>query len=136
MGLDMVSGERIGPYTIVDKLGEGGMGEVYRATDTSLKRQLAIKVLPASVAADADRRARFQREAEVLAQLNHPNVAAIYGLEQSGATPALVMELVDGPTLADRLTQGAIPVDEACPWRGKSRTRSQRRMRRESSTAI
>ena len=108
-------GTRLGSYEILAAIGEGGMGEVYRATDTSLKRQVAIKVLPASVAADAGRLARFQREAEVLAQLNHPNIAAIYGLEQSGATPALVMELVDGPTLADRLTQGAIPVDEALP---------------------
>jgi eukaryotic-like serine/threonine-protein kinase len=111
----LTPGTRLGVYEITAPLGEGGMGEVYRATDTSLKRQVAIKVLPASVAADADRLARFQREAEVLAQLNHPNIAAIYGLEQSGATPALVMELVDGPTLAGRLTQGAIPVDEALP---------------------
>ena len=108
-------GTRLGSYEILAAIGEGGMGEVYRATDTSLKRQVAIKVLPASVAADADRLARFQREAEVLAQLNHPNIAAIYGLEQSGAAPALVMELVDGPTLADRIAQGAIPVDEALP---------------------
>ncbi len=108
-------GTRLGSYEILAAIGEGGMGEVYRATDTSLKRQVAIKVLPASVAADADRLARFQREAEVLAQLNHPNIAAIYGLEQSGAAPALVMELVDGPTLADRIAQGAIPVDEVLP---------------------
>jgi serine/threonine-protein kinase len=107
-------GTRLGSYEILAAIGEGGMGEVYRATDTSLKRQVAIKVLPASVAADADRLARFQREAEVLAQLNHPNIAAIYGLE-SGATPALVIELVDGPTLADRITEGAISADEALP---------------------
>jgi hypothetical protein len=91
------------------------MGEVYKATDTNLKRSVAIKVLPASVAGDAERLARFQREAEVLAALNHPNIAAIYGLERSGATTALVMELVEGPTLADRIAQGAIPVDEALP---------------------
>jgi eukaryotic-like serine/threonine-protein kinase len=91
------------------------MGEVYRATDTNLKRAVAIKVLPALVAADAERLARFQREAEVLASLNHPNIAAIYGLERSGATTALVMELVEGPTLADRIAQGAIPIDEALP---------------------
>ncbi len=91
------------------------MGEVYKATDTNLKRAVAIKVLPASVASDAERLARFQREAEVLAALNHPNIAAIYGLERSGATTALVMELVEGPTLADRIAQGAIPIDEALP---------------------
>ena len=99
------------------------MGEVYRATDTNLKRQVAIKVLPASVASDAERLARFQREAEVLAALNHPNIAAIYGLERTPGQTALVMELVEGPTLADRIAQGtqgptgvagaAIPLDEA-----------------------
>ena len=87
------------------------MGEVYRATDTNLKRSVAIKVLPASVAADDERLARFQREAAVLASLNHPNIAAIYGLERSTGTTALVMELVEGPTLADQIEQGAIPVD-------------------------
>ncbi len=92
------------------------MGEkVYRATDTNLKRQVAIKVLPASVAGDTDRLARFQREAEVLAALNHPNIAHIHGLEKTDGTIALVMELVEGPTLEDRITQGAIPLDEALP---------------------
>ena len=97
------------------------MGEVYRATDTNLKRAVAIKVLPASVAADVERLARFQREAEVLASLNHPNIAAIYGLERSGATTALVMELVEGPTLADLLAARTLsgprglPLDEALP---------------------
>ena len=108
-------GIRIGPYEITGTLGAGGMGEVYRATDTNLKRAVAIKVLPESVASDADRLARFQREAEVLARLNHPNIAAIYGLERSNGITALVMELVDGPTLADRIRQGPIPVDEALP---------------------
>ena len=89
------------------------MGEVYRATDTHLKRQVAIKVLPESLANDTQRLARFQREAEVLASLNHPNIAQIYGLEKSEGTTALVMEFVEGPTLADRIAQGAIPVDEA-----------------------
>jgi serine/threonine protein kinase len=84
-------------------IGIGGMGEVYQATDTNLKRQVAIKVLPAALAGDAERLARFQREAEVLASLNHPNIAAIYGLEKSGSTIALVMELVEGPTLAERI---------------------------------
>src|ERR1700694_4041088 len=89
------------------------MGEVYRATDTNRKRQVAIKVLPQAVAADAERLARFQREAEVLAALNHPNIAHIHGLEKSGGMTALVMELVDGPTLADRIAEGPIPIDEA-----------------------
>jgi serine/threonine-protein kinase len=89
------------------------MGEVYRATDTNLKRQVAIKVLPAALAADPDRLVRFQREAEVLAALNHPNIAHIHGLEKAGGTLALVMELVEGPTLADRIAQGAIPISEA-----------------------
>jgi len=91
------------------------MGEVYRATDTTLKRQVALKILPASFAADPDRLARLQREAEVLASLNHPNIAAIYGLQDAGGAGALVMELVEGPTLADRVAQGAIPIDEALP---------------------
>src|SRR5262245_56134471 len=91
------------------------MGEVYRATDTNLKRQVAIKVLPAAVSSDPDRLARFQREAEVLAALNHPNVAHIHGLEKADGTIALVMELVEGPTLADRIAQGAIRLDETLP---------------------
>src|SRR5262247_3178688 len=95
-------GTRLGLYTIVSQLGAGGMGEVYRATDTNLKRQVAIKVLPASVASDADRLVRFQREAELLAALNHPNIAHIFGLEKADSTLGLVMELVEGPTLADR----------------------------------
>ena len=97
---------RLGPYEIVALLGVGGMGEVYRANDTNMKRQVAIKVLPASVAVDADRVARFQREAEVLAALNHPNIAHIHGLEKADETIALVMELVEGPTLAERLADG------------------------------
>src|SRR5262245_27462350 len=109
------AGTRLGPYEIVSPIGVGGMGEVYRATDTNLKRQIAIKVLPGSMAGDADRFARFQREAEVLGSLNHPNIAHIYGVERSDGTIALVMELVEGPTLADRITQGAIVPDEALP---------------------
>src|SRR5215510_5879359 len=111
----LTSGTRLGSYEIEVQIGAGGMGQVYRATDTNLKRAVAIKVLPESVASDAERLARFQREAEVLASLNHPNIAAIYGLERSGGTTALVMELVEGPTLADRIARGAIPVDEALP---------------------
>jgi hypothetical protein len=111
----MTPGFRLGPYEIIGSLGAGGMGEVYRAADTNLKRQVAIKVLPASVATDADRLTRFQREAEVLAALNHPNIAHIFGVEKSGGTFALAMELVEGPTLADRIARGAVPLDEAIP---------------------
>src|SRR5579871_5859156 len=91
------------------------MGEVYRATDTNLKRAVAVKVLPTSVAADVERLARFQREAEILAALNHPNIAAIYGLERSGPITALVMELVEGEDLSERIARGPIPVDDALP---------------------
>jgi len=101
----------IAHYKITTKLGEGGMGAVYRATDTKLARDVAIKVLPDSLAADADRLARFTREAQVLASLNHPNIAAIYGVENR----ALILELVEGPTLAERLAQGPIPLEEALP---------------------
>ena len=109
----LLPGTRLGPYEVIAQIGAGGMGEVYRATDTSLRRSVAIKVLPDSVVGDTERLARFQREAEVLAAFNHPNIAAIYGLERSTATTALVMELVEGTTLADRISQGAVPVDEA-----------------------
>jgi hypothetical protein len=108
----LTAGAHLGPFEIVDLLGVGGMGEVYRATDTNLKRQVAIKVLPTTVAADSDQLARFQREAEVLAALNHPNIAHIFGLEKTDGTLALVMELVEGPTLADRIAQSAIPLAE------------------------
>src|SRR5688572_9685478 len=97
-------GTRLGVYEIGDQIGVGGMGEVYRATDTNLKRDVAIKVLPEAVAADAERLARFRREAEVLASLNHPHIAQIYGLERSDRQNALVMELVEGPTLADLIS--------------------------------
>jgi eukaryotic-like serine/threonine-protein kinase len=113
--LALTPGTRLGAYEILSALGAGGMGEVYRATDTKLKRQVAIKILPPSVAADLDRLARFQREAEVLASLNHPHIAAIYGLEDADGVKALVMELVEGPTLADRIAQGPVPSDEALP---------------------
>jgi eukaryotic-like serine/threonine-protein kinase len=96
-------------------IGAGGMGQVYRARDTKRNRHVAIKILPDGLAADHDRLARFQREAEVLASLNHPNIADIYGLEDSGGMTALVMELVEGPTLADRIARGPIALDEALP---------------------
>jgi len=108
-------GSRIGGYEIVSLLGAGGMGEVYRARDTKLNRDVALKILPEAFTADGDRIARFRREAQVLASLNHPNIAAIYGFEDSGTTHALVLELVEGPTLADRIAKGPIPLDEALP---------------------
>ena len=108
-------GSRLGAYELISIIGAGGMGVVYRARDTRLKRDVALKILPESFASDQDRVARFQREAEVLASLNHPNIAAIYGLEDSDGIRALVMELVDGETLAERLARGAIPLDEALP---------------------
>ena len=111
--MSLSSGTRLGPYEILTLIGAGGMGEVYRATDTNLKRAVAIKILPESIAGERERLARFQREAEVLASLNHPNIAAIYGLERSDGTTALVMELVEGPTLADRIAKGPISLDEA-----------------------
>jgi Tol biopolymer transport system component len=106
---------RLGRYEILSRIGAGGMGEVYRARDTKLGRDVAIKVLPEAFARDPERMARFEREAKLLAVLNHPNIAAIYGIEESESTDALVMELAEGPTLADRLTSGPIPVAEALP---------------------
>src|SRR2546428_4810296 len=106
-------GTSLGSYEITALLGKGGMGEVYRARDSKLKREVAIKVLPEEFARDADRVSRFQREAEVLASLNHPNIAAIYDLAEADGSRFLVLELVDGPTLADRLKHGPIPLEEA-----------------------
>jgi eukaryotic-like serine/threonine-protein kinase len=109
----LTPGHRVGPYEIVAPLGAGAMGEVYRAHDTTLNRDVALKVLPELFAVDADRLARFTREAHVLASLNHPNIATIYGLEESNGTQALVLELVEGPTLADRIARGPLALDEA-----------------------
>jgi len=109
----LTPGNRLGSFEIAAQIGVGGMGEVYRATDTNLGRQVAMKVLPESVASDGERLARFDREARTLAALNHPNIAAIYGLERSDGQTALVMELVEGPTLADRIVQGPVLLDEA-----------------------
>ena len=111
--MTLAAGTRLGPYEILSPLGAGGMGEVYRARDGKLNRDVAIKVLPEAVAEDAERLARFQREAQVLAALNHPHIAAIYGLEKSGEVEALVLELVEGETLAEKIARGPIPVDEA-----------------------
>jgi serine/threonine-protein kinase len=113
--MTLTSGTRIGSYEIGTLLGAGGMGEVYRSRDSKLGREVALKVLPTTLAADSDRLGRFSREAKVLAALNHPNIAAIYGLEDSGTRHALVMELVEGPTLAERIKAGPIAIEEALP---------------------
>ena len=116
----LASGTRLGAYEITSAIGAGGMGEVYRARDTRLDRDVAIKILPEPFASDPERLARFDREAKTLAALSHPNIAIIHGVEEGPADAgrsvrALVMELVDGPTLADRIAQGPIPIDEALP---------------------
>jgi serine/threonine protein kinase len=113
--MSLSPGSKLGSYEIVSPLGAGGMGEVYRARDTRLGREVALKVLPTAFASDPERMARFQREAQVLASLNHPRIGAIYGFEDSNGIRALVMELIAGPTLADCIARGAIPVDEALP---------------------
>ncbi|MGH7340348.1 MAG: LpqB family beta-propeller domain-containing protein, partial [Candidatus Rokuibacteriota bacterium] len=110
---ETLEGRRIGPYQLASRIGVGGMGEVYQARDTTLNRQVAIKVLRPAVANDPDRLARFRREAQVLASLNHPHIAQIHGFEEADGVRALVMELVDGPTLADRIASGAIAMAEA-----------------------
>jgi len=107
-------GQRVGPYEILSAIGAGGMGEVYQAHDTKLGRDVAIKVLPEAFAYDPERLSRFQREAKMLASLNHPNIATIYGLEQSNGIQYLVMELVAGETLAERVKrEGAVPIEES-----------------------
>jgi eukaryotic-like serine/threonine-protein kinase len=113
--MSLQPGARLGAYEIVAAIGAGGMGEVYRARDTNLERDVAVKILPEAVAADVERLARLEREARVLASLNHPNIAAIYGLERMGGATALVMELAPGDTLAARLARGRVPADEAVP---------------------
>ena len=119
--MSLAAGDRVGPYEILAPLGAGGMGEVYRARDTKLKRDVALKVLPEAFASNLDRMSRFEREARVLASLDHPNLAAIYGLEESNGGRALVLALIDGPTLADRIVAGPIPLDEAIPDRATDR---------------
>ena len=110
--MPLETGARIDIYEVIGKLGEGAMGEVYRARDTTLDRDVALKVLPDSFTADPERLGRFQREAKVLASLNHPNIGGIYGLETSGDNQALVLELIEGPTLAERIAEGPIPVEQ------------------------
>src|SRR5499426_4349701 len=111
--MSLTAGTRLGPYEIVSALGSGGMGEVYRARDTRLKRDVALKILPESFAADADRLARFQREAEVLASLSHPHIAGIYSVEEHESVRALALELVEGETLADLIARGPVPLGDA-----------------------
>ena len=113
--MSLKPGTTLGPYEVLAAIGAGGMGEVYKARDTKLDRDVALKILPDAFVNDPERLARFQREAKVLASLNHPNIAAIYGLEESGDSPALVLEYVPGPTLQDRIAKGPIPLDEALP---------------------
>ena len=113
--MSLSAGTCLGPYEILSALGAGGMGEVYRARDTKLNRDVAIKVLPDLFASDAERLARFTREAQTLASLNHPNIAHIHGLEESHGVRALVMELVEGDDLSARIARGAIPLDDALP---------------------
>src|SRR5215468_11203492 len=117
--MGITTGSRIGPYEVTSPLGAGGMGIVFRAHDTKLQRDVALKLLPEHFADDADRLARFQREAQVLASLNHSNIAQVYGLEESNNTRCIVMELVEGETLQERLKRGLIPIDEAFPVAGQ-----------------
>src|SRR4029453_10184798 len=105
----------VGSFEVIGLLGAGGMGEVYRARDTKLNREVALKILPSEFALDADRLARFKREAQVLASLDHQNIGAIYGFEDADGVQALVLQLVEVPTLADRIAQGPMPLDEALP---------------------
>src|SRR3982751_3987366 len=113
--MPLAAGRQLGPYQIAAPIGAGGMGEVYRARDTTLNRDVAIKVLPDLFANDPERLARFRREAQMLASLNHPNIAHIHGFEDADGVHALVMELVEGEDLAQRLTRGAMPLEEAVP---------------------
>src|SRR5436853_4921963 len=113
--MPLTAGMRLGGYEIVAAIGAGGMGEVYRARDTKLNRDVALKILPEAFASDPDRLARFTREAQTLASLNHPNIAHIHGLEESNGVRALVMELVEGDDLSQRIARGPIPLDEALP---------------------
>ena len=111
--MTLTAGTRVGPYEILASVGAGGMGEVYRARDSRVDRDVAIKILPALFAADPERLARFEREAKTLAALNHPNIAQVHGVIDN--PPALVMELVEGEDLAARLARGPLPLDEALP---------------------
>jgi len=111
----LAPGVRLGPYEVHSRIGAGGKGEVWKARDIKLNRDVALKVLPEALTLDAERVARLTREAQVLASLNHSNIASIYGFEDGGAAHALVLEFIDGPTLADRIAAGPLPLDEALP---------------------
>ena len=111
--MPLVTGVRVGSYEVIAPIGRGGMGEVYRARDSRLHRDVALKTLPDAVSQDPERLLRFEREARLLAALNHPHIAAIYGLEDQDGSRLLVLELVEGPTLAERLASGPLPIDEA-----------------------
>src|SRR5262245_46317260 len=118
--MSLTPGTRLGPYEVIGLVGQGGMGDVYRGRDTRLRRDVAIKTLPAGFAHDAERVARFEREAQALAALNHPNIAQVYGIEESNPQPtvsesrtAIVMELVDGPTLANLMAEGPMPAERS-----------------------
>src|SRR5437762_6537291 len=111
--MTLTPGSRLGPYEILSALGAGGMGEVYRARDPRLGRDVALKILPESLSVNTDRLARFRREAQLLASLNHPHISAIYGIEEAGQTLCLVLELVDGESLDKRIARGPLPLDEA-----------------------
>jgi len=115
----LAAGTRVGSYEIDSPIGAGGMGEVYLARGLKLKREVAVKVLPDGLAHDAVRLARFRREAELLATLNHQNIGTLYGLEESSGAPAMIMELVPGPTLADRIAQGPLAIDEVLTLGGR-----------------
>jgi serine/threonine protein kinase len=128
-------GTRVGTYEVVGLLGAGGMGEVYRARDTKLNRDVALKILPELFALDPDRLARFKREAQVLASLNHPNIATIHGLEDTDGAQALVLELVEGPTLAERIAGAPFRWRRRCRSPGRSRRRSRLHTSTASSTA-
>ena len=132
----LAAGTALGAYEIIALLGAGGMGEVYRARDTKLGRDVALKTLPESVTHDAERLARFRREAQVLASLNHPHIGSIYGLEETESQRFLVLELVEGETLAARIQRGPLPVAEALAIARRSPRRSKPLTKRESSTAI
>ena len=134
-GTSLLTSRRLGAYQVHERIGVGGIGEVYRARDTKLGRDVAIKSCRGSSPA-IGRLARFEREARVLASLNDPHIGAIYGLEDADGVPALVLELVPGQTLNDRIARGPIPLNETLILAGRSRTRSRRRTRRASFTGI
>src|SRR5215475_9265762 len=113
--MPLTTGTRLGNFEILSAIGAGGMGEVYKAVDMRLKRAVALKVLPSALALDVNRMARFEREARLMASLDHPNIGTIHGIEESDGTKALVLALIDGPTLAERIAAGAIPIEEAIP---------------------